>query len=507
MLVGVSFTYSCSLTQARACIAAAIDLDDIPYAEGVRFAGTSPCLHGTCGGVLDRIQGLLSSVADEGNPRIVLLTGVAGYGKSAVASMIAEQFEERWRLGSSFFFNRNDNGQNCVDNVFSTIARDIADQNPEIKKKLWSTVKGNRSLRKTTNVREQFIQFILEPAKDLPTIGPIIVVIDGLDKCGNATSRKQLINVLAKELSDLPVNFRILLTVRPEEDIIRGLASLQSVQHIKMESIEKKSTKADLSAFIIEELSDIKNELERGWPGWQDALVEKAGDLFIWISTACWFIKNEGKGGTDHVKLLKQILSETPQMQKFAPLDVLYQSVLRSAFEEQDVEAMSHFKAVVGKIVAVKVLLSRAALSDLLQVEELISYNDSQSLVESVVSYLGSVLMGTTERNTPLRMLHLSFQDFLTERLWSAGFFIDANNQTKSMAILCLDVMREDLKHDMCKIGDPIAPNLEIQEVKKQMVKFEALQYVCRYWIDHVVACEELELERIKGFFCYDVLH
>src|SRR6267154_1524901 len=152
-----AFFHRSSYISDVACllVAAAIDLNDIPYAEGAQFDGTFCCLPGTHEEILDRIQALLAGTTDEEIPRIVLLTGVAGYGKSAVASTIAEQFEERKRLGSSFFFNRNIDSQNHVGNLFTTIARDIADVSPEIRVKLWSTVKDSRALRKTTDVREQ----------------------------------------------------------------------------------------------------------------------------------------------------------------------------------------------------------------------------------------------------------------------------------------------------------------------------------------------------------------
>jgi WD40 repeat protein len=513
MLASAFFDKSSDVSNA-ACllVAGAIDLNDIPYAEGVRFSGTSRCLPGTREGILDRIQTLLSGVADEDIPRIVLLTGVAGYGKSAVASTIAERLEERQRLGSSFFFNRNKDNQNRVDNVFTTIARDIADGNPEIREILWSIVKDSRSLRKTTDVREQFTRFILNPAKQVTTIGPIVIVIDGFDECGNPTSRTQLIDVLAKELSDLPSNFRILLTARPEEDIIRGLASLPCVRHIRMESIDKTSTAADLTAFVTKELSSIGNEFEREWPQmiWREELVKKADELFIWISTACLFIKNKGRGGTNYRKRLKLILSGSSQSRVLAPLDELYLRVLRNAFEEQDIDAISSFKSVVGKILALKVPLSADALSDFLEAEESVSHEDARSDIQSVVSYLGSVLIGTTEWNTPLQILHLSFRDFLTEPSRSAAFFIDMKEQTKSMATLCLDIMHQHLKRDICEIRDSVAPNPEIEEVRQRMAKFETLQYVCRYWVDHVIdfgSCEKSLSDRIWAFFSCNALH
>jgi hypothetical protein len=138
-----------------------------------------------------------------------------------------------------------------------------------------------------------------------------------------------------------------------------------------------------------------------------------------------------------------------------------------------------------------------------------VSHEDPRSDI-SVVSYLGSVLIGTTEWDTPLQILHLSFRDFLTERSRSETFFIDMKEQTKSMATLCLDIMHQHLKRDICEIHDSVAPNPGFEDVRKPMAKFETLQYVCRYWVDHVIEldiCEDSLLDRIWGFCSGDALH
>jgi hypothetical protein len=232
---------------------------------------------------------------------------------------------------------------------------------------------------------------------------------------------------------------------------------------------------------------------------WREELVKKADDLFIWISTACRFIMNKGQGGTNCRKRLELILSESPPSCVLAPLDGLYLRVLRNAFEEQDVDAISSFKSVVGTILALKVPLSADALSDFLEAEESVSHEDARSDIQSVVSYLGSVLIGTTEWNTPFQILHLSFRDFLTEPSRSGAFFIDMKEQTKSMATLCLDIMHQHLKRDICEIHDTVAPNPEIEEVQKRMAKFETLQYVYRYWVDRVVDFDSVGARKSFG--------
>src|SRR5262249_5691188 len=146
---------------------------------------------------------------------------------------------------------------------------------------------------------------------------------------------------------------------------------------------------------------------------WRDELVQKADCLFIWVSTACRFIKNEERGGTDHCERLDTILSGTSISTSLAPLDSLYLTVLKRAFEETDSRAMTRFKAVVGKVIAAEVPLAGIALSDFLEADDSKSYKDGHIVVESVVRYLGSVLFGATDLSQPLQVLHLSFKDFL----------------------------------------------------------------------------------------------
>jgi hypothetical protein len=442
-------------------------------------------------------------------PRIILLTGVAGYGKSAVASTIAEWFKARKRLASSYFFDRNDFNRNRVDNVFTTMARDIADSNPQFKDTLWKAVKDSRSLRKTTDVMEQFTQFILNPAQQLTTIGPIIIVFDGLDECADPATRRNFIHVLAEEFPKLPANFRLFITARPDDDILRGLASRPFSRHIRMEDIETHSTRADLSAYVVEQLAPINTALEAHWPQtqWRDELVNKAECLFIWISTACRFIRNEGKLGTNHANRLRIILSETPP--SLGSLDTLYIRVLRSILDEQDSDAMTQFKAVMGNVLAVKVPLSTIAFSNILAADKSVYGSDNRPSVPSVVPYLGSMLIGSADPGRPIQFLHLSFKDFLTTSSRSETFFIDVKAHSRTTALLCLDFMHGQFRYNMIEIDDSTQQNPDLEQVRNSMDKYEAVRYVCRYWVDHIIevdACDELLCARIRTFFRHDVL-
>ena len=462
--------------------AASIDLNDIPYADGARFTAKRGCLHGTRQTILADILSLLNGAKQDIRPRIVLLTGPAGVGKSAMARTIAEHFDEQKRLGSSFFFDRLDDAKNRTNNVFSTVARDIADLDLQIRKNLWGVIKDNRSLRKSQSPREQFKRLILDPTKGLNTIGPIVVVIDAVDECGNEESRKEVLDVLATQIQHLPKNFRFLLTARPDTDIMHTLGSLNFVHHIRMEDVDSRSTKMDVRAFIQEELSDI---VQKPWPEWPDeqsldALAVLADELFIWASTACRFIKGDGVGGGwspgERIALL---LRNGPQ--KLKGIDGLYLTVLKSAFKQDDPVVMNRFKAVMSIILAAKVPLSIVALSDLFEDDDVL-----RAGAVSVIPHLGSLLSGTTAPDLPLRILHLSFSEFIVDVSRSQGFCLDFRESNEKFAMACLTMMDRHLKRDLCGVGNPFIPNSEITGIQSRIEKYAALKYACCFFVSHV---------------------
>src|SRR3984885_3279870 len=171
-------------------IAEEIDLNDMLYAEGARFDPEKVCLPHTRGDVIDEINEWINRPNGDDVPCIFYLSGVAGSSKSTIAHTIAHRYNQLGRLGSSFCFDHADQTNRRPDNIFSTIARELADLDPQRKRILWLTVKDKRSLRVTHAPREQFENFILKPAKDMNTIGPVVIVIDAVDECGDERSRK-----------------------------------------------------------------------------------------------------------------------------------------------------------------------------------------------------------------------------------------------------------------------------------------------------------------------------
>ena len=76
------------------------------------------------------------SASDGEHKSIFLLHDMAGTGKSTIANTIALRLSAMKRLGASFCFSRDDRINRNAENMFSTIARSMADVDPCFKVKL-----------------------------------------------------------------------------------------------------------------------------------------------------------------------------------------------------------------------------------------------------------------------------------------------------------------------------------------------------------------------------------
>jgi hypothetical protein len=475
------------------------DLREMPYAKGARFDPDKGCLLGTRENIIEEIVQWVNSPNGDDTPRIFFLAGVAGSGKSAIAHAIAKLFDEQKRLGSSYCFNRADQVNCRPGNLLSTIALDIADIDLHWKTSLRNTVKGNRSLQTTLSATEQFRNFILEPAKVLTTVGPILVIIDGFDESAEPPSRRALLTVLSKDVSDLPSNFRFFITARPERDIVKAFSGKPHIFCKYMNAIDELSNKADITLFIETQLSGIRS-LELQWPNknWCHMLTESSGGLFLWASMACRAIA-EGTTGLQETELLIRFVSSVDG------LDGLYLELLRRAFDEEDDTIVCRFKLVMGRILATKEPLSVSAHS------ELQGEGEPAKLMELILPGLGSLLSGVDQQDILVRPLHASFFDFLTDPKRSKSYFVDLSEHARSLTLSSLRVMKSGLRFNICSLETSHCRNAEVIDLSARIKDSipPHLSYGCRFWAHHLSATvhDSEILNELRDFLCHRLLY
>jgi len=174
-------------------------------------------------------------VNDQSSPAIYLLIGPHGSEASAAAHTIARRFDAISRLRSSYCLDRTRQTQQNPNNLFITIARDLANHDPEFMACLGGIVK-RWAVGCSPHIPTQFY-FILAPAQQLMSFGPVLIVIDALDACGDANSRVDVLSVLKEEAQNLRPSFKFLITCLPDTDVDTALRDSTHVLHKELDSV------------------------------------------------------------------------------------------------------------------------------------------------------------------------------------------------------------------------------------------------------------------------------
>ncbi|KAI1353157.1 vegetative incompatibility protein HET-E-1 [Xylaria sp. FL0043] len=426
-------------------------LERLPIAVGAAFDSHAEehnptCLPGTRVNLRDVIR---QWVEDPNANAVFWLNGMAGTGKSTISRTLAHFFSDCGQLGASFFFKRGESDQRGVSKFFTTITAHLVQKMPALAHRVNKVIDNDPGIFGKT-LQQQFERLIRDPLSGVfsydTNAKALVIIIDALDECDEDEDIKLIIRLLSKvnKFKSLRPLLRIFLTSRPELPIRRGFAGVQGTYHdLVLHEIEETVVKHDLSVYFEYELAKIKEEYNRSvpqyrqlpstWPKQSEiqTLIAMATPLFIFAATVCRFIA-ERKTGTPEAKLRK-ILEHNTQNRKSKP-DVTYQLVLDQLLlnmsSDEEEEAIELFQHLVGSIVLLTNPLSTSTLANLLDIPE--------DTINTQLDYLHSVLNISSLPNSPVRLLHLSFRDFLLNSSNESRFRIDEQIAHRRLATHCM---------------------------------------------------------------------
>ncbi|KAG2338271.1 hypothetical protein BDR05DRAFT_848415, partial [Suillus weaverae] len=446
-------------------------LSGMTYAEGAGLDTRKQCLQGTRTEILSQITEWVNSTGDN-VPRVLWLSGPAGKGKSAIAHTIAKWFKDVGGLGSCYSFDRQREADRRHEKIFSTIARDLADRDPEMRQALADAVQTANSLKNTADITQQWQKLLIEPLKKSSgsTTEPIVIMIDALDESGGVETRNDLLRILAgkhqnpavPKITDLPGNFRFIVTSRPLGDINDEFHGVQHIQQMSMDDIPAAVAKRDIRAYVSKELEGL---------GFQDrefaVLAEKADGLFEWARLACGYIK-KSHAGLSRMDCYDAVVARDPaersmllrSMYGLILTDIMHMDTSTDAQHSQKLRstALARFRSVMGQILGTAEPLPLASLNAM---RRHFPTREDNFDVELVVKSMGSLLSGTTSPDSPIRPLHASFRDFLTDEPSSGEFFIDMSKAHHDLAFASLRVMEHGLRFNICDLKSSYLPNSE----------------------------------------------
>jgi hypothetical protein len=415
--------------------------------HSARYNSNSVCFPSTREHLIAHI---VTWVNDTSNTqRVLWLSGEAGTGKSTVAHTIAYLFDGLNRLGSSYFFNRGDAELSRTDLVITTIVRDLAICEPQLRCTLSRAIADNPSLLRSKDSQAQFDKFLLGPVRELTLSGPVVIVIDALDE-SDLPSRSRLLLLLSKRIEELPSNFRIIVTSRPERDIRNAMRDNPLILRMKMGDIPHSSTRHDIDIYIRTMLEPYKDDFQTSSEDFNitcGALVNGAEHLFEWAATSCRVITGWESTGMSLKERLDIVLSPSSQTSDLGTLDALYTRVLEATFRDHPV-VMARFRRVMAHIFAAMEPLSVNMFDHLLSSCGSINTNE----IQLIVGPLASLLNNVDELDKPIRPLHTSFRDFILDGSRSSRFHVNpGKTEHEAFATGTINVLNHSLHFNMCE--------------------------------------------------------
>jgi hypothetical protein len=469
-----------------------IDLSRLQTAKQAAFDSYdnqhSECLPGTRIDLLREIEEWAKSPHGK---CIFWLNGMAGTGKSTISQTVASRLQTQRLLGASFFFKRGEEDRETAKKLFPTLTEQLVIGIPQMLPRVQRAIEDDPNISEKV-LREQFERLLLDPLsgiKQREETTRRVIVIDALDECDSEDDIRIVLRLLPRVQKSTSAQLRFLLTSRPELPIRLGFEGITDVhQDLVLHEIEKPVIEHDISLYFEDQFLRLKQRrsLPPDWPGVPATkiLVDRAVPLFIAAATVCRFI---GDAKWNPQKRLEAIL--TDQSPYVSKMDSTYIPVLKQLLtgqnETESGELLKEFKEVVGVIIILATPLSINSLSHLIDRE-----SDD---VKCRLDQLHSVLSVPNNFDTPVRLLHLSFRDFLLDHhKEKSRFWIDEKHTNQCLAERCRQIMQDSLERNICKLPSEGTQRDEISNDSIQLHIPPPLKYACRYWAHHLLRCTDL---------------
>uniref|UniRef100_A0A093VG13 Vegetative incompatibility protein HET-E-1 n=1 Tax=Talaromyces marneffei PM1 TaxID=1077442 RepID=A0A093VG13_TALMA len=456
----------------------------LPYAKGSTFDSLDGDLDSRCHPeTRTALRRQIREWAENAQGKSIFwLKGMAGTGKSTISRTVAESLNMEGKLGASFFFKRGESDRSSVAMFFTTICAQLLTKIPSLIAHVELAIDADPNIS-DKSMGEQFEKLICRPLSHIrdqdPQTPKFIFVIDALDEC--AQEGDTLLHLLSQTRNKWSPSLKIFITSRPEQEIRSGFANIpQEVwENIELHEIPQPIIKHDIATFL-------KYRFAQSSPEVMSSLVQMATPLFIFAATLCRFV--EDPAWSDPSGQLKKVI-EYQNMKSGSEMDKLdatYSPILNQLIHGQSERAqrslVERFRTIVGTIVHLAEPLSRSSLASLLGID--------RQQIEGQLSSLHSVLSVPFSDESPIRILHLSFRDFLIDpdKRDTNSFWLDENESHKMIMTKCLERMSQPggLQENICNLPDrgTLRAKINSRAITKNLPP--DMQYACRFWVYHL---------------------
>ena len=400
--------------------------------------------------------------------------GLPGIGKTSLAHSICASLHEGKNLAGAFFCRRDDGSLSEPRNILPTLIHKLAISFPPFRRLVAERLRTDPNLTPGSMNHSLLLELIHKLPR--PPKRTLVFVIDAFDECGDARSRPGILKALTSAAADAPW-LKIIITSRPEDDILRLFDALVRLPHKRYDLAADKEATSDLRIFAKERFKVVasKRRLRSPWPEQSlfDQVISRAEGLFVFIETIALDIEM----CEDPTEKLKATLRDSDST-GLTFLYGLYLSILKAQIKHSTAE----FQQMIG------VLLSAAPHRPLCEETLAVLAGVRLDLVEMWVGDLSSLLYRDEVANGGIRVRHLSISDFFLSDGCHSDYRVDLRAANVELGIACLKTMIGQLRFNLCKLEDSRLANADVHDLPSRIKEniSDALQYSSLYWPNHV---------------------
>ncbi|ELU36225.1 WD40 domain-containing protein [Rhizoctonia solani AG-1 IA] len=291
-----------------------------------------------------------------------------------------------------------------------------------------------------------------------------------------------MLDVLFRVAGDLPVKFFV--TSRPEPDIRHRVEARcdQSRSMCVLHEIEKSLVQADIELYLHEELASSVSESDL------KQLAKLSGSFFIYAATAIRYVRQTGTM-VDPDRLKAILGSSSNPGYRHSDIDRLYTTILDSAVNQSGLEPQEQQQIYM-------ILWTAVCTREPVNIDTLAAMAGIKSTKANILLQLLYSVLHVSQTTKVITTLHASFPDFIFDKTRSANFYCDKTRHSQTMAEQCFEVMRDQLRFNVCGLESSFITNSEVQDLEHRIRRSisPTLSYAAHHWGHHVVKSEPCEM-------------
>ncbi len=387
--------------------------------------------------------------------RMVWIRGPAGVGKSAIMQTLAEAEASHDAIFTTLFFSRP-NERDDPKKVFTTLAYGLAVLSPEYRRYIGERLANEPTfLRKSMD--EQFQRlFVIPFTEKLVDFGAQrwTVFMDGLDECRGEEEQRRIVDLIRDSVLHAPdTPFIWVIASRPELHLevsfTKAKIDVRSFWELDV-PIDSDRSCQDVEIYLNAQFSKIRenytNSVPPLWPSETDSLtVARASvGLFVFASTLVEYLL-----GGDPVLRLGQVVAlirkfddRTSNLRQslFKALDLLYTQIMSDIPKE----ILPTTMRLLGFYLVEATLKLSPSSVPLLIAGNILGFEQHRvyAALRKLYSVLACPLPDEADKQ-PVRFLHASFSDFITDYSRSQEYYIDRSQEFARVWWCSIRILRQ----------------------------------------------------------------